>query len=56
MFIAAAEGLTVNESTLKELCRSSNGDLRLVLGQLQMVRLRARALTYDQVKVRGGKG
>lgn len=52
--ICAAEGLSVNEATLRELCRTSNGDVRLVLGQLQMLRLRARSLTYDQVKV-GGK-
>eukprot|EP00967_Tisochrysis_lutea_P041880 scaffold50382_cov22-Tisochrysis_lutea.AAC.1 len=46
------EGLSVNEATLKELCRTCNGDVRLVLGQLQMLRLKARSLTYDQVKVR----
>jgi hypothetical protein len=51
MTIATSEGLMMNESTLKELCHTTNGDLRLVLGQLQMLRLRARAVSYDQVKV-----
>ncbi|KAF5831114.1 DNA polymerase III, clamp loader complex, gamma/delta/delta subunit, partial [Dunaliella salina] len=52
--ICSQEGLSVNESTLKELCRTCNGDVRLVLGQLQMLRLKARSLTYDQVKGRAG--
>ena len=49
--IANKEGLQVNESTIKELCRLSHCDVRLVLGQLQMVRVRTRALSYDDVKV-----
>ncbi len=49
--IAANEGLKVNDATLRELAKISNGDLRLVLGQLQMVRLRSAALSYDDVKV-----
>ncbi|KAL6746133.1 hypothetical protein V8C86DRAFT_3150089 [Haematococcus lacustris] len=48
--IAGSEGLKVNEATLKQMARAAGSDLRLVLGQLQMVRLRAAALTYDEVK------
>jgi len=33
------------------MCKASNGDVRLVLGQLQMFRLRMRALSFDHVKV-----
>ena len=33
------------------LAEGANCDIRLVLGQLQMVRLRAQALSYDDVKV-----
>jgi hypothetical protein len=33
---------------------ANNGDIRLILGQLQMIRLRARALSYDQVCVSHG--
>jgi hypothetical protein len=43
----------VADATLKEMAHSAGGDIRLLLGQLQMVRLRAAALTYDDVKVRG---
>ena len=49
--ICAAEGLAVNETALEALCESANADIRLVLGQLQMIRLRARSLSYDEVKV-----
>ena len=49
--IAGKEGLAVNQATMDALVQSaSGGDIRLILGQLQMVRLRARALSYDQVK------
>ncbi len=51
--IVAAEGLQANDATLRELARSSQGDLRLMLGRLQMVRVQAAALTFDEVKVRG---
>jgi replication factor C subunit 1 len=33
---------------------SANGDIRLILGQLQMVRLRSAALSYEDVKGRLG--
>ena len=49
--ICAAEGLAVNETALEALCEGANADIRLVLGQLQMIRLRARTLSYDEVKV-----
>ena len=51
--ICAKEGLQVNASTLEAMSEGANADIRLVLGQLQMVRLRARALSYDDVKVQG---
>ena len=44
-------GVQVTDSTLMALAEGANCDIRLVLGQLQMVRLRARALSYDEVKV-----
>ena len=40
----------VNETTLAALAEGCNGDIRLILGQLQMIRLRARSLAYDDVK------
>ena len=43
----------MNESTLEALVEGSNSDIRLILGQLQMVRLSSKALTYDEVKVHG---
>ena len=56
MDIARDEGLQVNQQTMEALVQSANGgDIRLILGQLQMIRLRARALTYDQVRG-GGAG
>lgn len=49
--ICQKEGLQVNESTLAALVESSNADIRLMLGQLQMIRLRKRSLSYDDAKV-----
>lgn len=51
MTIAKAEGLTVNDATLRELARAGGGDIRLLLGQLQMIRLRTSALSFQDVKV-----
>ena len=51
MGICQQEGLAVNEVTLEALTEASNSDIRLVLGQLQMIRLRNTRLTYDDVKV-----
>ncbi len=36
MVICGKEGLHVNDATMKALVESSNGDLRLILGQLQV--------------------
>lgn len=41
----------MNESTLEALVEGANSDIRLILGQLQMVRLSSKALSYDEVKV-----
>jgi len=54
--ICAKEGLTVNQATMDALVQSANGgDIRLILGQLQMIRLRATSLKYDDVRS-GGAG
>ncbi|GLC37764.1 hypothetical protein PLESTB_001474400 [Pleodorina starrii] len=52
--ICQKEGLQVNQATMEALVTGAGGDLRLILGQLQMVRLRARALTYDEVRGKMG--
>ena len=52
--ICRQEGLQVNESTLNALAESCNGDIRLMLGHLQMIRLRKRSLSYDEAKVSAG--
>ena len=49
--ICQAEGLQVNEATLACLVEGSNGDIRAILGQLQMIRLRRSVLAYDDAKV-----
>lgn len=51
MQICQKEGLQVNESTLEALSEGANADIRLILGQLQMIRLSSRKLSYDDVKV-----
>ena len=48
---ALLDATQVNETTLAALAEGCNGDIRLILGQLQMIRLRARSLAYDDVKV-----
>jgi replication factor C subunit 1 len=52
--IAADRGLQVNEATMNALVEGANGDLRAILGQLQMVRLRKRTLAYNDVKGKMG--
>ncbi|EFJ40860.1 DNA replication factor C complex subunit 1 [Volvox carteri f. nagariensis] len=52
--ICQKEGLQINQATMDALVSGAGGDLRLILGQLQMVRLRARALTYDEVRGKMG--
>ena len=51
MQICQREGLQVNESTLEALSEGANADIRLILGQLQMIRLSSKKLSYDDVKV-----
>jgi replication factor C subunit 1 len=48
--VARREGLSVPESALVSLAEGAQSDIRLVIGQLQMARLRSRALTYDDVR------
>lgn len=51
LLIAEREGLAVNQATMEALVQSAGGgDIRLILGQLQMLRLRAKSISYDQVK------
>ena len=38
------------QATLEALVKGANSDLRLILGQLQMVRLSRTSLSYDDVK------
>ena len=51
LLICQAEGLQVNEATLACLVEGTNGDIRAILGQLQMIRLRRSVLAYDDAKV-----
>ena len=53
--ICRAEGLEMTESALMALVEGGNCDIRLIMGQLQMIRLRARTLSYDEAKV-GSQG
>lgn len=56
MQIARAEGLEVDRAAMDALVQTANGgDVRLILGQLQMIRLRSRSLAYDEAK-QGGAG
>lgn len=48
------DALQVNEATMNALVEGANGDLRAILGQLQMIRLRKRTLAYDDVKGKMG--
>lgn len=50
MNVARAEGLQINEASMRMLVEGAHGDLRLLLGQMQMVRLSAAAMQYDDVK------
>mmetsp|Transcript_687 Transcript_687/g.1994 ORF Transcript_687/g.1994 Transcript_687/m.1994 type:complete len:1093 (+) Transcript_687:367-3645(+) len=54
MAIAKQEGLQLTDATMRSLVEGANGDLRLILGQLQMIRLRTTALSYDDAKKHGG--
>ena len=52
LFVGGAPALPGRRltSACTALQSANGGDIRLILGQLQMIRLRARALTYDQVR------
>lgn len=41
----------MNEATLERLVEGTNGDIRAILGQLQMIRLRRSVLSFDDAKV-----
>ena len=55
-FVAQKEGLQVSQTTLETLAEASNGDIRLMLGQLQQVRLSKAAMTYDDAKAQKSAG
>lgn len=38
------------QAAMDALVESSQGDMRVIIGQLQMYRVRAKALSYDDVK------
>ena len=48
MQICELEGLTMQENTLRRLFEENNGDVRLLLNTLQVIRLGASNLSYDQ--------
>lgn len=50
--ICNKEGLRTNNAALEALTEMSQGDIRMVIGQLQMIRLRTDTFTYDDAKVR----
>jgi len=55
--ICQSEGLRVNEQTLGALVESTRGDVRAVLGQLQMLRLRGPGtVSWRDVAGEGGAG
>ena len=54
--IARAEGLDIQPVTMETLAASTNGDIRMILGQLQQIRLSRTAFTYDDAKAAGKAG
>merc|ERR1712190_600427 len=50
LYICKSEGLQVDLKTIETLIEVSNFDIRLILGYLQLARIRDKTLTYDQVK------
>ncbi|WIA10344.1 hypothetical protein OEZ85_010536 [Tetradesmus obliquus] len=54
--VCRQEGLAVNEATLRTLIEGAQGDLRLILGQLQMARLRSQSLDFTAAKAMGAGG
>lgn len=54
--ICRAEGLNMNDATLNAVIQNANGgDIRLILGQLQMIRRRTNQLSYDEVSKSNSK-
>lgn len=48
--ICRSEGLNMNDATMNAVIQNANGgDIRLLLGQLQMIRRRTTLLSYDDV-------
>ena len=43
------------QAAMDALVESSQGDMRVIIGQLQMHRVRAKALSYDDVKSSASK-
>lgn len=52
--VCAAEGLQAGEAALQALAEGANCDVRAVLGQLQLIRLKKRTLSYDDAAGRFG--
>nr|VDD58637.1 unnamed protein product [Brassica oleracea] len=50
--VAKAEGLDVNDIALEELAERVNGDIRLVLNQLQYMSLSMSVIKYDDIRQR----
>ena len=52
--ICQAEGLQMNDATMNAVIQNANGgDIRLILGTLQMIRRRTDHLSYDDAKGAG---
>merc|ERR1712217_115854 len=49
LYICKCEGLQVNLKTIETLIEVSNFDIRLILGHLQLARIRDNVLTHDQI-------
>ena len=49
--ICAVEGLKTNDAALSRLIEMTNGDIRMVLNQLQLIRVRKDTFTFDDLKV-----
>lgn len=52
--VCAAEGLQAGDAALRAIAEGANCDVRAVLGQLQLVRLKKRTLSYDDAVGRFG--
>jgi len=52
--VCAAQGLQASDATLQALAEGANCDLRSLIGQLQLVRLKKRSLSFDDATGRFG--